>query len=104
MDITPAEVETVVDADDPSEKILRVSASSNVQAVGSVIAHALYDSPQVKMRAVGASAVNQAVKAIAVASGFIAPRGLTISCRPSFTTIKSRDGEISAVVFTVFAS
>ena len=41
------------------EKFLRVSAGSNAQSVGSAIAHALYENPNVKLRAVGASAVNQ---------------------------------------------
>ena len=44
------------------EKFLRVGAGSNAQSVGSAIAHALYEKPEIKVRAVGASAVNQAVK------------------------------------------
>ena len=86
------------------EKFLRVSAGSNAQSVGSAIAHALYESPQIKLRAVGASAVNQAVKSIAIARGFVAPRGLDLSCRPGFTTVESRDGNISAIVFTISVS
>jgi stage V sporulation protein S len=83
------------------EKFLRVSAGSNAQSVGSAIAHALYENPNVKLRAVGASAVNQAVKAIAIARGYVAPRGLDLTCRPGFTTVDSRDGQISAIVFTI---
>ena len=86
------------------EPFLRVSAGSNPQLVASAIAHALYDTRQVKLRAVGAGAVNQAVKAIAIAAGFVAPRGLNLTCRPGFTTIESRDGEISAIVFAISAS
>lgn len=86
------------------EPFLRVSASSNPQSVASAIAHALYDSKQVKLRAVGAGAVNQAVKSIAIASGYIGPRGLVLNCRPGFTTIESHDGEISAIVFAISAS
>lgn len=86
------------------EKYLRVSAGSNAQSVGSAIAHALYESPNVKLRAVGASAVNQAVKAIAIARGYVAPRGLDLICKPGFTTVSSRDGDISAIVFTISAS
>jgi stage V sporulation protein S len=85
------------------EDFLRVSASSNPQAVASAIAHAIYDNKSVKLRAVGAGAVNQAVKAIAIASGYVAPRGMVLSCRPGFMTIESRDGEISAIVFAIFA-
>ena len=46
----------------PDEPFLRVSASSNPQSVASAIAHAIYDKKEVKLRAVGAGAVNQAVK------------------------------------------
>ena len=89
----------------PSEEpFLRVSASSNPQSVASAIAHAIYDNRQVKLRAVGAGAVNQAVKALAIARGYVAPRGLDLTVKPGFTTIESRDGEISAIVFAVSAS
>ena len=84
--------------------ILRAGAGSNSQSLGSAIAHALYDAPQVKVRAVGASAVNQAVKAIAIARGYVAPRGLDLTCRPGFATVDSRDGKISAIVFTISAN
>lgn len=86
------------------EDFLRVSASSNAQSLASAIAHAIYDNRQVKLRAVGAGAVNQAVKALAIARGYVAPRGLDLTCKPGFTTIESRDGEISAIVFAISAS
>lgn len=86
------------------EQFLRVSAGSNPQSVASAIAHAVYDNRQVKLRAVGAGAVNQAVKAIAIARGYVAPRGLDLTCKPGFTTIESRDGEISALIFAITAS
>lgn len=92
------------DLEKNEENYLRVGAGSNAQSVGSAIAHALYESPTVKLRAVGASAVNQAVKAIAIARGYVAPRGLDLTCKPGFTTVDSRDGQISAIVFTISAS
>jgi stage V sporulation protein S len=88
----------------PEEEFLRVSGGSNPQSVASAIAHAIYDTRQVKLRAVGAGAVNQAVKSIAIARGYVAPRGLDLVCVPGFTTIESRDGEISAMVFNITAS
>jgi stage V sporulation protein S len=78
---------------------LRVSAGSNPQSVASAIAHAVYEHKSVKLRAVGAGSVNQAVKGIAIARGYVAPRGYDLACKPGFTTIESRDGEISAMVF-----
>ena len=83
------------------ESVLRVSAGSNPQSVASAIAHAIYDRNEVKLRAVGAGAVNQAVKAMAIASGYVAPRGMRLYFIPGFTTIESRDGEISAIVFSI---
>ena len=86
------------------EPFLRVSAGSNPQSVASAIAHALYEKKEVKLRAVGAGAVNQAVKAMAIARGYVAPRGMDLICKPGFTTIESRDGEISAIVFSIQAN
>lgn len=80
---------------------LRVSAGSNPQSVASAIAHAAYEHKTVRLRAVGAGAVNQAVKGIAIARGYVAPRGYDLVCKPGFTTIQSRDGEISALLFVI---
>jgi stage V sporulation protein S len=92
-----------VTAASTEESFLRVSAGSNPQSVASAIAHAIYDTRKVMVRAVGAGAVNQAVKAMAIARGYVAPRGLDLTVKPGFTTIESRDGEISAIVFAISA-
>jgi stage V sporulation protein S len=86
------------------EPFLRVGAGSNPQSVASAIAHAIYDNRVVKLRAVGAGAVNQSCKAMAIARGYVAPRGLDLTFKIGFTTIESRDGQISAMVFTVTAT
>lgn len=85
------------------EQILRVSAGSNPQAVASAIAHSIYETRTCKLRAVGAGAVNQAVKSIAIARGYTAPRGLDLVCIPGFSSIESHDGTISAIVLDVKA-
>jgi stage V sporulation protein S len=52
------------------------------------------------MRAIGASAVNQASKACAIARGFVAPRGIDLSFVIGFDDIKGENGEvISAITF-----
>ncbi len=91
-------------SEQPQEQILRVSAGSNPQAVASAIAHSIYETRNCMIRAVGACAVNQAVKAIAIARGYTAPRGLDLICVPGFSSIESHDGQISAIVFEVKAS
>ena len=85
------------------DQVLRVSAGSNPQAVASAIAHSIYETRACKIRAVGAGAINQAVKAIAIAGGYTAPRGMDLICIPGFTSIESHDGQISAIIFDVSA-
>jgi stage V sporulation protein S len=86
------------------EPIFRVSSGASPQATASAIAHALYESPEVKIRAVGAGAVNQAMKAITIARGYVAPRGMDLYVVPGFVTIKSHDGDISALLLKVCVS
>ena len=83
------------------EQVLKVSAGSNPQSVAAAIAHSMYENRECKLRAVGAGAVNQAVKAIAIARGYTAPRGFDLKCVPGFANIESHDGQISAIVFTI---
>ena len=85
------------------DQVLRVIAGSNPQAVASAIAHSIYETRACKIRAVGAGAINQAVKAIAIARGYTAPRGMDLICIPGFTSIESHDGQISAIIFDVSA-
>lgn len=85
------------------EGFLRVSASSSPQALSAAIAHAIYEKHRVKLRAVGAGAVNQAIKSIAIARGYAATRGLDLVCKPGFESIESREGKISAIVLFVEA-
>jgi stage V sporulation protein S len=83
------------------DNVLRVSASSSPISVASAIAHAIYEHGTVNLRAIGAGAVNQTVKAIAIASGYTAPRGISIVCIPGFASIDSKGDKISAMIFTV---
>lgn len=87
----------------PEDSTLRVSANSNSQSVASAIAHAVYENGKCELRAVGAGAVNQAVKAIAIARGYAAPRGIDLVCIPGFQSIESNGDKISAIVFKVTA-
>ena len=83
-----------------SDAIIKVSGSSNPQSVGSILARAIGAGHSPKMRAIGASAVNQAVKACAIARGFVAPRGIDVSYVIGFDDIVGNDGDtISAMFF-----
>lgn len=88
-------------SEEKEEGLLRVSGGSNPKSVASAIAHSIYETRTAKLRAVGAGAVNQAVKAITIARGYTAPRGLDLIYTSGFDNIESKDGTISAVVFFV---
>lgn len=89
---------------DNEDFVLRVSAKSDATSLGSAISHAVYDSQRVVLRAVGAGAVNQGVKAIAIASNFVALRALTLYTRIGWETITMGDGkEVSAILMRIEA-
>lgn len=82
------------------DEIVKVSGTSNPQSVGSIVARAVVAGQSPKMRAIGASAVNQAAKACAIARGFVAPRGIDLSFVIGFDDIKGENDEvISAITF-----
>jgi stage V sporulation protein S len=84
-----------------SEVTLRVRSSSSAASTASAISHAVYDGKRVTLRAIGAGAVNQALKAIAIANSFVAPRGIVLDCRPGFTTVEMPEGPISALLLRI---
>lgn len=101
MTTIPAEELAAANPKPDDTGLLRVAGSSNPQQLAAAIAHAIYAGQSPKLRAVGAGAVNQAVKALAIASGYVAPTGRILSFRPGFENIQSRDGQISSVTFQV---
>ena len=82
-------------------EILKVSAKSRPSAVAGAIAGVIRESGYVEMQAIGASAVNQAVKAIAIARGYLAPGGVDIVCLPAFTDVTIGDEERTAVKLVI---
>ena len=68
--------------------ILKVSSKSNPNSVAGALAGVLRASGSAEMQAVGAGALNQAVKAGAIARGFVAPHGIDLICIPAFTDIE----------------
>lgn len=74
------------------EDVLKVSGSSNPQSVASIIARAVVAGQSPKIRAIGASAVNQATKACAIARGFVAPRGIDLTFVIGFDDVQGESG------------
>ena len=75
-----------------TDNVIRVSGTSQPQAVGSIIARAVVAGQAPKIRAIGASAVNQASKACAIASGFTAPRGIHLTFIIGFDDVDGDSG------------
>lgn len=73
-------------------EVLKVSAKSNPNSVAGALAGVLREHGKAEMQAIGAGALNQAVKAIAIARGFVAPGGMDLICVPAFIEIEI-DGE-----------
>jgi stage V sporulation protein S len=93
------------------ENVLRVGGGTSAQELAAAIAHACYENNPPVLRAIGAGAVNQAIKACAVARQFVAPRAMDLTVKPGFTTIsvpsKTVPGtqeDVSAVLLRVVIS
>ena len=81
----------------PASGCLKVSSKSSPASVAGAIAGMVKDGVPVEIQSVGAGAVNQAVKAIAISRGFLSPVGIELSCVPSFADIDS-DGEYRTAI------
>jgi stage V sporulation protein S len=81
--------------------VLKVAALSKPKLVAGAIAAVLREKGSVEIQAVGAGAVNQAVKSIAIACGYVAPNGIDIVCVPSFAEIEINGERRTAIRFVV---
>ncbi|MBQ9314184.1 MAG: stage V sporulation protein S [Clostridia bacterium] len=77
--------------------VLRISTKSNPNSVAGAIAGLIKEKGKAEMQAIGAGALNQAIKAIAIARGFVAPSGVDLICIPAFTEIKIEDDERTGI-------
>jgi stage V sporulation protein S len=78
--------------------ILKASSRSRPQALAGAIAARLRESGQAQAQAVGAGAVNQAIKAIALARDYLKPDGIDLVCRPALREIDIDGVRRTAVV------
>ena len=69
-------------------EVLKVSTKSNPNSVAGALAAVIKEKNVVEIQAVGAGAINQAIKAVAISRGFVAPTGKDIVCIPAFTHIE----------------
>ena len=82
-------------------EILKVSAKSNPNSVAGALAGVLRETGGAEIQAIGAGALNQAIKSIAIARGFVAPGGIDLVCVPAFTDIEIEGEERTAIKLIV---
>ncbi len=80
---------------------LRVSSKSKPNAVAGAVAGVIRESGKVEIQTIGAGALNQAVKAIAIARGFLVPSGIDLVFAPAFQNIQIDGAERTAIKLLV---
>jgi len=78
-------------------EILKVSSKSIPNSVAGAISGVIRESGSVEVQAVGAGAANQAIKAIAIARGYLAPLGIDLICIPAFANVTIGDEARTAI-------
>lgn len=81
--------------------ILKVSSKSNPNSVAGAIAGMIKEYGKVEIQAIGAGALNQTVKAIAIARGYVAPSGYNLVCIPAFAEIEVDSEDRTAIKLIV---
>ncbi len=82
-------------------EILKVSSKSVPNSVAGAIAGVIREKGAVEVQAVGAGASNQAVKAVAIARGYLAPVGVDLICVPAFANVVIDGDERTAIKLIV---
>lgn len=82
-------------------EMLKVSGTSNPNSVAGALAGVLREDGKAEIQTIGAGALNQAVKAVAIARGFVAPSGINLICIPAFTDIEIDGEEKTAIKLLV---
>lgn len=80
---------------------IKVSANSRTSAVAGAIAGVIREQKHADVQAIGAGAVNQAVKALALAATYLKNDGITIGCIPEFVDVEIEDKVRTAIKFVV---
>jgi stage V sporulation protein S len=83
-------------------ELIRVSAQSRSTAVAGAIAGVMREHGYAEVQAIGASALNQAVKAVTIARGYLEQDGIDLVVVPSFTEVDIEGNERTAVRLAVF--
>lgn len=82
-------------------EIIKVSSKSKPASVAGALANLFKNNNVVEVQAIGAGALNQAIKAICIARGYVAPMGLDLSLIPAFSDIMIDGLEKTAIKLIV---
>jgi stage V sporulation protein S len=82
-------------------EVLKVAAKSNPNSVAGALAGVIREQGMAEMQAIGAGAINQAIKAITIARGFVAPSGIDLVCVPAFVDVEIDGVEKTAIKLIV---
>ena len=85
-------------------EILKVSSKSNPSKVAGAIANVFRTDGIVEIQTISAGSLNQAIKAIAIARGFVAPSGKNLVVVPAFSDILIDGAEKTAIKLIVEAA
>ena len=81
--------------------VLKVSAQSNPKSVAGALASVVREQGTAEIQAIGAGAVNQTMKAIAIARGYLAPTGVNLVAIPAFIDVEIDGQARTAIRFQV---
>ena len=81
--------------------LIKVKTSSNPNAVAGAIANILKTQKKLKVQAVGAGSINQAVKSLAVARSYLVLSGKDLNCYPVFAEVNIENETKTAICFVV---
>jgi stage V sporulation protein S len=81
--------------------MIKVSATSQTSAVAGAMAGVVREHHRAEVQAIGAGAVNQAVKAIVIATGYLRLDGIHVSCVPEFTEVTIEDKVRTAIKLVI---
>jgi stage V sporulation protein S len=85
----------------PPTTVLQVASASNPSSVAGAIAGTIRERGAAEVQAIGAGAINQSVKAIAIARGYLAPSGVDLICIPAFVDVTINGEARTAIRFFV---
>ncbi|HMD82284.1 MAG TPA: stage V sporulation protein S [Anaerolineales bacterium] len=80
---------------------IKVSANSRTAAVAGAIAGVIREHKHAEVQAIGAGAVNQAVKAVVLATGYLKNDGINVICVPEFADVTIDDKLRTAIKFVI---